>query len=135
MNQVISWAKTIRVRVLPTIFFVVTVLLMSATFGYGNSLTAQAKPLTPEATSYQVARTDGENAQEQDGLPNKKLIENSQQQLKSTADTVREKLNLDQPIYPPTKEFLNTVQDSAKEAVQAPQKALEKTVDTVTGNQ
>lgn len=135
MNQLISWLQSVLVRVIVTSFLVGSTLLLSAVLGYGNSFQAQADPLTPEATSYQVDRTDAETFKDQAQDQGNDLIKNSQNKLESAADNIREKLNLDQPIYPPTKEFLNTVQDSAKEAVQAPQKALEKTVDTVTGNQ
>jgi hypothetical protein len=124
MNQLISWLQNIRA--LFTVFFVVITLLMSTAFSNGNSLAAQAKPLTPEATSYQIDRTDTENTQEQDGIPNDQLIEKSQQKLKSAADNIREKLNLDQPIYPPTKEFLNTVQDKAQETVQGVQQTSDR---------
>ena len=116
MNQLISLLQSIRV--LFTLFLVVIALLISTAFSSGNSVAAQAKPLTPEAASYQIDRNDTENTQEQDGLPNDQLIEKSQEKLKSTADNIREKLNLDQPIYPPTKEFINTVQDKAKDAVE-----------------
>jgi len=135
MNQVILWLQTLRVRVLLTFFLLVTLFLSSTGSSYANPLAAQAKPLAPEVLSYQVARTDGENAQDTVPRPNNDLIENSREKLKSRADDVREKLNLDQPIYPGTKEVLDTAQDRAKEAVKGTQQALEKATNTITGNQ
>jgi predicted PurR-regulated permease PerM len=135
MNQVTLWLQTLRGRVLFTIFLLVTVFLISTGISYANPLAAQAKPLTQEVLSYQVARTDGENAQDTAPKPNNDLIENSREKLKSRADDVREKLNLDQPIYPGTKEVLDSAQDRAKEAVKGTQQALEKATNTITGNQ
>lgn len=132
MNQVGSWLQNIRSRLFIGIFWLVIALLISAAFGYGNPLAAQANPLTQERTSYQGNQS--ENAQTQDGIPNQELMEKSRQNLKSRADDIREKLNLDQPIYPGTKEVLDTAQHRAKEAVQGTQQALEKAVDGITGN-
>ncbi|HEY9638111.1 MAG TPA: hypothetical protein V6D14_32255 [Coleofasciculaceae cyanobacterium] len=131
MNQVLLWLQSIRLRLPLTSFWVVTVLLISSAIDYRQPLAAQAKSITPETLSYQVARTDGENAQEQDGLPNKKLIEKSQQQLKNRADNVREKLNVAQP----TKEFLDTVQDKGKEAVKGIGQSVENTTHKSSENQ
>lgn len=131
MNQVILWLRTLRVRLLLTSFWLVTALLISTAIDYRQPLAAQAQSLTPETPSYQVARTDGENAQEQDGLPNKELIENSRQQLKNRADNVREKLNVAQP----TQEFLETVQDKAKEAVKGMGQSVENATNSISGNQ
>lgn len=47
-------------------------------------------------------------------------------------DDVREKLNLDEPIYPATKEVLNDVRSTAKDVVQGTQQAVE---DTAKGTQ
>jgi uncharacterized membrane protein len=134
MNPLILRLQTIQVRLLLTIFSVVTALLISTAIDYGNALAAQAKSLTPEATAYQVASTRDENAQEQDGLPNKKLIEKSQQQLKSRADDVREKLNLEQPSYSTKKDFFETAQDKVKEAVAGTRQSSERATERITEN-
>lgn len=138
MNQVISWLRTIRARLLFTVFWVlitscwvVIALLMGVAIGSGKPLAAQASTLTPEAIAYQDNSADRENAQEQDGLPNKELIERSRQQLKNRADNVREQLN----VAEPTQEFLDTVRDKTQEAVKKTQQAVERTSDTLTGNQ
>lgn len=116
MNRLMSWLPNLR-QIL-TVFLVAFAFWTVQVFGYSNLLQAQAKPLTPEATSYEVDATSTDEIQNDN-----KLVENARQDLKSTADNVREKLNLDQPLYPGTKEFLNDVQESAKDAI-----------DTVTGN-
>jgi hypothetical protein len=43
-------------------------------------------------------------------------------------DTIKEKLNLDQPIYPGTKEFINDVQEQAEETVKGTQQAIDDAV-------
>lgn len=104
---------------------VATVLLFCGTAFVSNP--AMAKTLTPEAAAYQVA--GNYSADSWDKLPttseNKPAVDtrskansksyidldnaqvdNAQNNLKSAADNVREKLNLDQPLYPGTKEFI-----------------------------
>lgn len=110
-----------------TLSLVVVTLLIGITFSPGQQMQASARSLTPEANEYQVDEAptidlDNEHAHR------------SQQNLKNTADNIREKLNLDQPLYPGTKEFINDVQDKAGETIEGTQRALENAADTVTGN-
>lgn len=128
MNQLISWLQSVLVRVIVTSFLVGSTLLLSAVLGYGNSFQAQADPLTPEATSYQVDRTDVETFNDQAQDQGNDLIKNSQNKLESAVDNIREKLNLDQPIYPGTKEFLNDVQNQAEDTVKGAQDAVKDAV-------
>lgn len=58
MNRIVSWLQTISRRAIITLCLVVTAFLMNATIDYDNSLQAQAKPLTPEATKYEVNSPD-----------------------------------------------------------------------------
>jgi len=44
-------------------------------------------------------------------------------------EDVREKLNLDEPLYPPTKEVLNDVGNTAKETAKGSQRVAEDTVE------
>ena len=122
MNRFTSWLQSIRVRFILTIFLVGLAFLFE---GYGNQFQALAsEPLTPEATSYQVDRTDivhGKNKVEDEGS---KLVDNSQNKIKGIADNVREKLNLDEPLPASTKKFLNQVEDKVDDAV-----------EPITGNQ
>jgi len=137
MNRLISWLQSVFVRVILTLSLVGIAFLLSATFGYGNSFQAQAEPLTPEATQYQVNSKDSPFRDDDQEKVNQLFEDNKQpqtapettqkigdnltkpakgikQNIESIGDTVREKLNLDQPIYPGTKEFLNDVQDIAE---------------------
>ncbi len=82
------------------------------------TLALAATNLTPEARSYQVDYSD--RPQEQSDRPD--LIETSRDQLRTAAETVREKLNLDEPLYPGTKDFLKDTEES-----------LEDTAQTLTG--
>lgn len=122
MNQVIASLLNLRPRQIITVFLVGLTFWGLQAFGYSNQLQAHAKALTPEASAYQVDNADRNNSTPQIQNDNK-LVNNSRSELKSTADNVREKLNLDQPIYPGTKEVLNDIKESTKDAV-----------NTVTGN-
>lgn len=120
MNLVISWLQSVRFRVIATTFLVGIAFLISAVFGYGKPLPAQAATLlTIDSTSYQVDRPEA-------GRGNG-LIENSQDKIKSAADNVREKLNLDEPLPPSTKKFFNQVQDKVEDLVEPAQRPFEKT--------
>jgi predicted PurR-regulated permease PerM len=137
MNRLISWLQSVLVRVILTLSMVGIAFLLSATLGYGNSFQAQAQPLTPEATQYQVNSKESPFRDDEQEKVNQLFEDNKQPQtapettqkigdnlstpaksikenIESIGDTVREKLNLDQPIYPGTKEFLNDVQDIAE---------------------
>jgi predicted PurR-regulated permease PerM len=137
MNRLISWLQSVLVRVILTLSMVGVAFLLSATLGYGNSFQAQAQPLTPEATQYQVNSQESPFRDDEQEKVNQLFEDNKQPQtapettqkigdnlstpaksikenIESIGDTVREKLNLDQPIYPGTKEFLNDVQDIAE---------------------
>ena len=142
MKQVLSRLQNVLVRVVLTLSLVGVAFFTSAVFGYGNSFQAQAKPLTPEATEYQVDSDSSPFKAEQDAgkenfqnSANELFKQNKQPQapsettkeigenltnpaknakgtLEGVAENIKEKLNLDQPIYPGTKEFLNDVQDN-----------------------
>ena len=115
---------------------VATVLLFCGTAFVSNP--AMAKSLAPEASSYLVA--GNYNADSWGKLPttsnNKPAVgdrgntssksyidldnsqmDNAQNNLKSTADNVREKMNLDEPVYPGTKDFIGDVKESVNNAV------------------
>lgn len=76
----------------------------------GESLTKPQK--AAKQTIEGVANNIRENAQDNSEPKNKPKYD-----LKDAAENVKEKLNLDQPIYPGTKKFLNDVQDKAEETV------------------
>ncbi len=152
MNKIISWLKNITVRVIVTVFLVELAFLFNATLSSSNAYQAQAKPLTPEATSYQVDNEDGQYAGSEiaqsakdslgsvvdkvKGTLNQSAEESAegkaqkagedvsntvQDKLENAGDDIREKLNLDQPIYPGTKRFLGDVQDRAEQRVKGQQ--------------
>ena len=101
-----------------TIVFLVglTVFVMQG-FGCNSNLSARAETVTPEARAYQSQQPGTEMNQ---GNP----IEKAKESLKETAENVREKLNLNEPLDPGTKEVLNSAQ-----------KNVEKTVKPVTGKE
>lgn len=48
--------------------------------------------------------------------------------IKDALENIKEKLNLDEPIYPGTKEFINDVEEKAEETVKGTQQAVKKAV-------
>ncbi len=173
MNRVISWMQNLFVRVILTFSLVGVALFFSAALSYGNSFQAQAEPLTPEATEYQVNSQDSPFRSDDQEKVNKLFEENKRPQtssettqkigenltkvqktakqsiegvannieekatdtyneqkekpksdIKDVLENVKEKLNLDQPIYPGTKEFLNDVQEKTEETLKDTQRAV-----------
>lgn len=162
--------------------------LFSTLLGFGN-LIANAAPLTPEATQYQVdgnpyqaeqaageknaqdtanrlfqenkqplqapdttqkigealAKTPKEIKQKLEGIAGniqetaedvqdtaQNAYEEKKNQpksdVKNVLETVKEKLNLDEPIYPGTKEFIKDVEEKAEETVKGSQQAVKKAI-------
>ncbi|WP_250123842.1 hypothetical protein [Chroococcidiopsis sp. CCMEE 29] len=125
MNRLVS-----SLRRIITIFLVVLAFFVSTAFDqHGNQLQAQAEPVTPEATGYQVdsdnnqARIKAErikdNAEksakllEEEGIKvTNRAAESAQDPNKNIIDSVREKLNLDEPIDPGTKQAARQLKDT-----------------------
>ena len=141
MKRVISLLESIRLRQIVTVFLVVLTFLVSTAFDiYGNQLQAQAEPVTPEATEYKVdaesqlemkAERTKENAEKsakllaEEGKQVKdRAAESAQESGKNIFDSIREKLNLDEPIDPGTKQAAEELKETAEEVVKAPQRAL-----------
>lgn len=112
MKRLTSLLQTIRLRQIITVFLVAITFLVSSAFS--SNLQAQARSITPEADAYQVERSDNDNRAQ---YLREDQIENSQDQLKSTADNIREKLNLDEELPQSTKEFFNQVQDKVDDVI------------------
>ena len=109
-------------------FLVAVVLLLSSLF-VGNLQTAAiAAPLTPEAAAYEIdqaaspdeahsrlenkAKSYKKELQEDSASTKqtaKKATEQAKNAIERTADNVREKLNLDEPLPQSTKDFLNDI--------------------------
>ena len=83
----------------------------------GNNMQAIATPLTPEATSYEVAR------------PDRQPTSDTEKDASGVLDNITEKLNLDQPIAPSTKRFIESVKNNVGEAVTPAREAAEKATD------
>ncbi|MEG4067321.1 hypothetical protein QUA42_08190 [Microcoleus sp. Pol11C2] len=83
----------------------------------GNKMQAIATPLTPEAKSYDVAR------------PDRPVTTDIEKGGNDAVDNIREKLNLDQPIAPSTKRFIESVKSNVGEAVTPAREAVEKATD------
>lgn len=114
MNRVISWLRNIRISQILVVFLVGFMFLLGQAFSYPNI--AQADVQTPEGTYYKVIPN------EQGEIRNENQTTNSQNPLKNAADTIREKLNLDEKTPRATKEFLKSTENK-----------VEKTVEPLTG--
>jgi FtsZ-interacting cell division protein ZipA len=137
MNRVLSLLQHVLARVVLTLALVGLAFFLSASLSDSRSLQAQAEPLTPEATKYKVNSQDSpfrENDQEKvneifkDNKNPQPASETTQQigenlnkpqksvkeAIENVADNVREKLNLDQPLYPGTKEVLDDAADALR---------------------
>ena len=100
------------------IFAVGIALIFSSEVEFsGHKMQAIATPLTPEAKSYEVAR------------PARSLTTDIEKGGNDAVDNIREKLNLDQPIAPSTKKFIESVKDNVGEAVTPAREAVEKAAD------
>ena len=103
MNRITSLLRQIMI-----VFLVgITVFVIQA-FSYSNTLQAQAEPVTPEATSYQVNRNDT-------NIEDNKLVQ-PKNNLKETVDNVREKSNIDEGNSG-KKDLVNSVQEKIEELV------------------
>jgi predicted PurR-regulated permease PerM len=115
MNRVISWLESIRLRQLVTVLLVTIAFLFSTAFGNTYQQSAQAKALTPEAQQYHSE--GGEEFQ--------KAVKNTQESgkniVESAKENIIEKLNLNEPIPPATKEFFQDVKENTQQAVKNPQ--------------
>ena len=78
---------------------------------------AFATHLTPEAKSYEIA------------LPDLQPTSDIENDVRGVVDNIREKLNLDQPIAPSTKRFIESVKNNVGEAVTPAREAVEKATD------
>lgn len=130
MNRVISWLQSVKIRQILTVFLVVLTFFVSTAFDiHGNQLQAQAEPVTPEATKYKVddAESQAEIKAErikEDAEKSARLLadegkqvrnraaESAQDKGKNIFDTVREKLNLDEPIDPGTKQAAEQLKET-----------------------
>lgn len=137
MNQIINRLPTLKFPKFITVFLVTFAFLVIPAFIYNSSIQAQAEPLTPEVTQYQVNSKDSpfrENEQEkvnqifednknpqaasettkQIGENLNKAPKAAKRSLGDAAENIKEKLNLDQPLYPGTKEVLDDATKAVK---------------------
>lgn len=101
--------------------YILIICLMAFTFfgspglNYSHSLAQADTVKTPEGVYYKGTPDTGK-------IRNDKQVENAPKKLKETAENIKERLNLDEPVPDATKEFLEDVQTN-----------VEKTVEPITG--
>jgi hypothetical protein len=121
-----SLLQSIKLRQIITVFLLCLTFFVSVGI-YGNELQAQAEPVTPEATKYEVPEAQPEfkaKRIKEDAEKSAKLLaeegkqvknraaESAQDKGKNLVDTVREKLNLDEPIDPGTKQAAEQLKET-----------------------
>lgn len=125
ITKIVAWTET-ACRAIATIAISIA-LAVGFAIGY-FAPDASAKPATPEAAEYDVQgetydleiRSDRSNAPV--GSPD--LNREVQSNIQGAIENVREKLNLDQPLYPGTKEVIEDVQESVSDVIENTQDAL-----------
>lgn len=108
IKKLVYWLQNLINKRTDAVILIGLSLIFVSVFSYPNI--AEAKPLTPEATSrYQVPDADYRI-----DIDNKKPVEN----LKETKDTIVEKLNLNEPLPESTKDFLRSTEDKINDTVE-----------------
>jgi hypothetical protein len=106
MNRLISGLRNMHIRQIVVVFLVGFMFLLGQAFSYTNI--AQADVKTPEGTYYKrIPDSQGE-------IRNDTQIKSSENKLKSLADNVRNKLNLNEKTPQATKEFFDSTKDRAE---------------------
>ncbi|MEB3215926.1 MAG: hypothetical protein VKN72_06685 [Nostocales cyanobacterium 94392] len=118
IKKIVYWLQNLISKRTDAAVLIGLSLIFISAFSYPN-IAVQAVTLTPEATEYHVPNPDNRI-----NLDNNNPIENLQENLKYTADNVREKLNLDEPLPKSTKDFLRSTEQK-----------IDETVEPITGNQ
>lgn len=106
--------KTFNFRKLIVLCVATFTLFWGQFFNSGNSLLVQSNSITPEGDYYQVAPE----------YAGKSSVNSVKETVKNATENVVEKLNLNEPLPPETKKFLNQVGDS-----------VGNTAKPMTGNQ
>lgn len=106
--------KTFNLRKLIVLCVATITLFLGQFFNSGNSLLAQSPGITPEGDYYQV----------EPEYTGKGPVTSVKETLKNATENIVEKLNLNEPLPPSTKKFINQVEDS-----------VGGTVEPITGNQ
>lgn len=105
---------TQHIRSICTSIVLTIAILIATAFSFTLTIAASAQPLAQVNTS----RTPmNEHSQVGAERTTENLIDDAREKLKDTADTVREKLNLDEPISPSTKEFISDVKEKVSETI------------------
>jgi hypothetical protein len=121
MNRVISWLNTIRLRQIITVFLVSLTVFVGTAFDlHGNPLQAQAQKVSDKYVDVENrAERVKEDAEKSAKLLAKEGIQVKNQTAGSTqeasnnpVDNIREKLNLDEPIDPGTKQVGEEIKDT-----------------------
>lgn len=116
MNRIFSSLQNIILRQIVVVFLIGFTFFGIQAFNYGNTMLladaqVQGTVTTPEGTYYK-------STPDNRGIRNDNQVDNAQKNLKQRADSVRDRLNLDQPTPEGTKEFLDSAQKKVEKAVE-----------------
>lgn len=94
--------KKLNLRKFIVISLATITLFFGQIFNSGDLLIAQSTSITPEGDYYQVAPE----------YSGKGTVDSVKQTVKNATENVVEKLNLNEPLPPSTKKFLNQIENS-----------------------
>lgn len=107
MSKVIAYLQSLRLRQFLMAFLIGLTFLVSFAVGqFSDPLQAQAAPITSGANASQTQPQAKAQAEGKAGASSGGLVES----VKDTAETVKEKLNLDEPLPEGTKIFFKQIQ-------------------------
>jgi hypothetical protein len=141
MNRVMAWLKNGLLRVLVTLCVIVTAFLINAAFDNGNSFQAQAQPLTPEATQYEVNSPESPSPTAFQ-KPDRPLTPEETKEAVNSYDSPfrendQEKVNqlFKENKRPQTaSEMTNKIGENLTKPQKAIKRSIEETTDNVKGN-
>jgi hypothetical protein len=112
-------ARLVRIFLRSAIVFALAIALLfsSGLELWGNKMQAIAKPLTPEAESYEIAK------------PDRFPTADGEKSENDSADSIREKLNRDRPAAPSTERLIESAKNHPEEIVTPARQAVEKAAD------
>jgi hypothetical protein len=113
MKRIMTLLQNVLLRQILTVFLVGLISFTIQALSYDRGLQVQAQVMTPEEYSERVNILNRERFGKEI-----EPLEKAKTSLKETADNVKEKLNLDEPVPQSTKDFFSSVQKKVEETVE-----------------
>jgi len=119
MNRIFSWLKSFLLLQSVVLFLVGLTFFGLGVVNSDNILVASADTVvSPEGVYYHGTPDESINKDINNNYDGNGVVESAKNSLKETADNVREKLNLDEPLPRSTKKFLKSTEERVEKAVE-----------------